>query len=125
MGNLQGRGHEGGQEHGEQGDQGEPLEEIVSRLKARPKAPTQYAVFFLNDDYTTMEFVIEMLQRFFRKTLLEAEEIMLRVHNQGRSLVGVYLHEIAETKVHQVHEVAAVRGFPMKCVMEPHKPSTA
>ncbi|MGK5087465.1 ATP-dependent Clp protease adapter ClpS [Bdellovibrionota bacterium FG-2] len=94
-------------------------QQAEEQVQVRPKAPPQYSVFFLNDDYTSMEFVVEMLERFFRKTTQEAQEIMLRVHQQGRALVGVYLHEIAETKIHQVHEVAKVRGFPLRCVMEP------
>jgi ATP-dependent Clp protease adaptor protein ClpS len=83
--------------------------------------PPKYAVVLLNDDYTTMEFVIEVLQRFFKKTGEEAMQIMLRVHQEGRGVAGVYSHDIAETKVFQVHQLAKSRGYPLHCVIEPLK----
>lgn len=83
--------------------------------------PPKYAVVLLNDDYTTMEFVIEVLQRFFKKTGEEAMQIMLRVHQEGRGVAGVFSHDIAETKVFQVHQLAKSRGYPLHCVIEPLK----
>jgi ATP-dependent Clp protease adaptor protein ClpS len=104
---------------------GKPREETESDVvleedsEEKLKHPQQYAVILLNDDYTTMEFVIEVLMRFFRKTHEEALQIMLHVHQKGRGVAGIYSHEIAETKVFQVHELAKSRGFPMRCTMEP------
>ncbi|MFL5812091.1 MAG: ATP-dependent Clp protease adapter ClpS [Bdellovibrionia bacterium] len=83
--------------------------------------PPKFAVVLLNDDYTTMEFVVEVLQRFFKKTGEEAMQIMLRVHQEGRGVAGVYSHDIAETKVFQVLQLAKSRGYPLHCVIEPLK----
>lgn len=83
------------------------------------KEPPRFAVILLNDDYSTMEFVVEVLQRYFKKTEEEAVQIMLQVHQQGRGVAGVYHHEIAETKVMQVHEYARLKGFPLACTLEP------
>jgi ATP-dependent Clp protease adaptor protein ClpS len=80
--------------------------------------PRKYKVIMLNDDYTTMDFVVEVLKRFFAKTGEEAVQIMLQVHELGRGVCGVYSREIAETKVAQVHEFARNAGFPLKCSME-------
>lgn len=78
----------------------------------------KYAVLLHNDDYTTMEFVIEVLSTFFGKSEDEAMAIMLQVHHQGRGVCGAYPFEIAETKVVQVSECARSRGYPLKCTME-------
>lgn len=80
--------------------------------------PRQYNVFLLNDDYTSMDFVVEILMKFFRKNVQEAHTIMLEVHQKGRGLCGVYPYEVAETKVHQVSSLARENGFPLKAVME-------
>jgi ATP-dependent Clp protease adaptor protein ClpS len=90
-------------------------------LEGRPrlKEPPQYAVLLHNDDYTTMEFVVEVLQKFFRKTGEQAMQIMLQVHQQGSGVAGVYHLEIAETKVSQVHDYAQSHGYPLKCSLEP------
>ncbi len=81
--------------------------------------PRKYKVILLNDDYTTMDFVVEVLKRFFSKTGEEAVAVMLQVHEEGKGVCGVYSHEIAETKVAQVHEFARTGGYPLKCTMEP------
>lgn len=81
--------------------------------------PRKYKVILLNDDYTTMDFVVEVLKRFFNKAGEEAVVIMLQVHEEGRGVCGVYSLEIAETKVAQVHEFARTGGYPLKCTMEP------
>jgi ATP-dependent Clp protease adaptor protein ClpS len=75
-------------------------------------------VFLLNDDYTTMDFVIRILEEVFHKPLVEATQIMLHVHKNGRGLAGVYTKEIAETKVDTVHTLARKEDFPLKCGME-------
>lgn len=80
--------------------------------------PKKYNVFLLNDDYSTMEFVIDVLVKIFRKTVSEAEAIMLNVHNNGKGLCGVYSFEIATTKVAQVKTMAREKGFPLKATME-------
>jgi ATP-dependent Clp protease adaptor protein ClpS len=80
--------------------------------------PRKYKVFLLNDDYSTMEFVIEVLVKVFRKSTDEASTIMLNIHTNGRELCGVYSHEIAATKVAQVKTMARSQGFPLKAVME-------
>ncbi|MBL3520116.1 ATP-dependent Clp protease adapter ClpS [Aliarcobacter lanthieri] len=80
--------------------------------------PKKYNVFLLNDDYSTMDFVIDVLIKVFRKNLNEAEAIMLSVHNNGKGLCGVYTYEIASTKVAQVKTMARDKGFPLKAVME-------
>jgi len=76
--------------------------------------PKKYKVLLLNDDYSTMDFVIEVLMNVFRKTISESEKIMLDVHNNGSAVCGVYTHEIAHTKVSQVKTMARASGFPLK-----------
>ena len=80
--------------------------------------PKKYKVFLLNDDFSTMDFVIEVLIKVFRKSADEASTIMLNIHNKGREICGSYSHEIAYTKVAQVKSMAREKGFPLKAVME-------
>jgi len=80
--------------------------------------PKKYKVFLLNDDYSTMDFVIDILVNVFRKSMDEASSIMLNIHNNGRELCGVYTYEIASTKIAQVKALARERGFPLKAIME-------
>jgi len=80
--------------------------------------PPLYRVLLLNDDYTTMEFVVEVLKYVFHKTIEQATQIMLNVHQNGVGVCGVYPYEIAETKVNTVDALARERGFPLKCTME-------
>ena len=82
------------------------------------KHPKRYKVFILNDDYTSMEFVVDILMTIFHKSYEQAENIMLEVHKKDRGLCGVYTHEIAETKVMQVIKKAQDSGFPLKATME-------
>lgn len=82
------------------------------------KEPRKYKVLLHNDDYTTMDFVVEILVGVFRKTETQATSIMLAVHNQGYGVCGVYTAEVAETKVDMVHRFAKSAGFPLKCSME-------
>ena len=82
------------------------------------REPRRYRVLLHNDDYTTMEFVIEILVIIFRKTSDEAMAIMLAVHERGLGSCGVYTEEVAETKVAQVHDRARKAGFPLRCSME-------
>lgn len=80
--------------------------------------PKKYKVFLLNDDYTSMDFVVDILMSIFHKSYEESEKIMLSIHKQGQGLCGVYSHEIAETKVMQVSKKAKDNGFPLKAIME-------
>lgn len=80
--------------------------------------PKQYNVFLLNDDYTSMDFVVEILMKIFRKNAQDAHAIMIAVHQSGRGLCGAYPYEVAETKVHQVSTLARENGFPLKATME-------
>lgn len=80
--------------------------------------PKQYHVYLLNDDYTSMDFVIDILIRIFHKSHVDAQHIMIQVHEKQRGLCGTYSYEIAETKVHQVSTLARENGFPLKAVME-------
>jgi ATP-dependent Clp protease adaptor protein ClpS len=82
------------------------------------REPSMFRVLLLNDDYTTMEFVVEILVKVFRKHYDEAARIMLHVHNEGSGLCGIYTFEVAESKIHTVHNLARENGFPLKCTME-------
>jgi len=93
-------------------------ENVAEKEKQETDEPSLYRVILLNDDYTTMEFVIHVLETVFHKPLPEATRIMLNVHKKGAGLCGVYTLEIAETKVAEVHAMAAENQFPLKCTME-------
>jgi ATP-dependent Clp protease adaptor protein ClpS len=80
--------------------------------------PPLFKVLLLNDDYTTMEFVVEVLMKVFRKSVTDATVIMLNVHREGVGVCGVFPYEIAETKMDTVHAMAKEKGFPLKCIME-------
>ena len=82
------------------------------------KEPELYKVVMLNDNYTTMEFVVGILIDIFGKTEAEARKIMLKVHKQGRGVAGIYVYDIALSKVEQVERKAKSKGFPLKCVVE-------
>lgn len=82
------------------------------------KLPRRYKVLLHNDDYTTMEFVVHVLQKFFHKTLDQSQEIMLKVHNDGVATCGIYTYEIAETKVNKVTRYARDNQYPLKVTME-------
>ncbi|MCG6552670.1 MAG: ATP-dependent Clp protease adapter ClpS [Candidatus Magnetominusculus sp. LBB02] len=82
------------------------------------KLPPLFKVYLLNDDYTTMDFVVTVLETVFHKTSAEATQIMLHVHKQGSGLCGVYTRDIAETKVVQVRQLAEKNDFPLMCMME-------
>jgi len=82
------------------------------------KEPPLYKVLLLNDDYTTMEFVVEILMVVFHKSPEESTRIMLKVHKEGVGVAGIYTRDIAETKVDTVHALAGEKGYPLKCTME-------
>jgi ATP-dependent Clp protease adaptor protein ClpS len=91
---------------------------VVIETKPRTKRPPLYKVLLLNDDYTPMEFVVHVLERFFGMSHAQAFEIMLTVHKKGVAVVGVFSHEIAETKVAQVMDFARRHQHPLQCTME-------
>ncbi|MDR2494206.1 MAG: ATP-dependent Clp protease adapter ClpS [Spirochaetaceae bacterium] len=93
--------------------------QIATRKKEKIKEPEEYRVILLNDHFTTMEFVVEILMLIFHRTHEEAERIMLEVHRNGRGVAGQYPHDIAQTKVKQVHDTARQHEFPLKCIIEP------
>ncbi len=87
-------------------------------LEDELKEPRKYRVLLHNDDYTSMEFVIAVLMQVFRKTEEESTEIMLKVHNEGVGVCGVYTAEVAETRVEMVKQLAKQAGYPLKCTIE-------
>ena len=91
---------------------------VLDKPESRTKKPKLYRVLLLNDDYTTMEFVIHVLEEVFDKRPAEAYRIMMEVHLKGRGTCGAYTHEVAETKVTTVHEMARSEGFPLRADME-------
>jgi ATP-dependent Clp protease adaptor protein ClpS len=92
---------------------------VVQETTPQLKRPPLYKVILLNDDYTPMEFVVVVLERFFYKSREEATRIMLHVHQRGIGVCGVYTREVAETKVRQVMAFAAQNQHPLQCTLEP------
>ena len=99
------------------GDEG-PTTGVVVKSKPKTKKPSMYKVILLNDDYTPMEFVVMVLERFFNKSHEEATRIMLHVHQKGVGVCGVYTYEVAETKVTQVMDMAHQQQHPLQCTLE-------
>jgi ATP-dependent Clp protease adaptor protein ClpS len=93
-------------------------ETVLAPERAKTKPPRMYKVILYNDDYTTMEFVIEVLERFFAMNRERAFQIMLKVHNEGSAPCGVYSRDVAETKVAQVLSFATQHGHPLRCGTE-------
>jgi len=91
---------------------------IITKTRPRTARPPLYKVLLLNDDYTPMEFVVHVLERFFGLTHAQSFEIMLTVHKKGVAVVGVFSHEVAETKVTQVMDFAHRHQHPLQCTME-------
>jgi ATP-dependent Clp protease adaptor protein ClpS len=92
--------------------------ELREKKRHKTKEPEEYRVILLNDDYTPMEFVVEVLMIVFHKKQEDAVRIMLDVHQKGKGIVGVYPYDIAQTKANQVHALARQNEFPLKCVVE-------
>ncbi len=97
---------------------GAPGTAVITKTKPQTKRPSLYRVLLLNDDYTPMEFVVHVLERFFNKDHEAATRIMLHVHHHGIGECGVYTYEVAETKVTQVMDFARKHQHPLQCVME-------
>jgi len=105
-----------------QADNGEPGQEhglVVHESKPALQKPPLYKVLLLNDDYTPMEFVVIVLEQFFRKNREEATRIMLNVHQRGSGVCGIFTREVAETKVDQVMDFAGQNQHPLQCTLEP------
>lgn len=91
---------------------------VATRTRTRTKKPSPYKVLMLNDDYTPMEFVVLVLQRFFKMDMEEATRVMLHVHQRGVGICGVFSYEVAETKVSQVMDFARENQHPLQCTLE-------
>lgn len=91
---------------------------VAEKKAARTKAPRMYQVVMLNDDFTPMEFVVMVLQRFFNMDIERATQVMLHVHQQGVGVCGVFSYEVAETKVNQVMDAARQNQHPLQCTLE-------
>ncbi|MGD0150068.1 MAG: ATP-dependent Clp protease adapter ClpS [Xanthobacteraceae bacterium] len=100
------------------GDQGGPGTAVITKTKPQTKRPNLYRVLLLNDDYTPMEFVVHVLERFFNKDHEAAHLIMMHVHQHGIGECGVFTYEVAETKVTQVMDFARKHQHPLQCIME-------
>ena len=100
------------------GEAGGPGSAVITRTKPQTKKPSLYRVLILNDDYTPMEFVVHVLERFFNKDREAATRIMLHVHHHGIGECGIFTYEVAETKVTQVMDFARKHQHPLQCVME-------
>jgi ATP-dependent Clp protease adaptor protein ClpS len=113
-------GDEPGHDSGDGDNSGQTERETGILLKTRPKTkkPSLYKVLLLNDDYTPMEFVVHVVERFFNKNRQEATDVMLHVHRRGVGVCGVFTFEVAETKVAQVMDFARANEQPLQCTME-------
>jgi len=95
-----------------------PGTSVITKVKRKTKRPNLYRVLILNDDYTPMDFVVRVLEKFFNKDVEAATKIMLNIHHHGIGECGVFTYEIAETKVTQVMDFARRHQHPLQCVME-------
>ena len=96
-----------------------PPDLVVEKQASKTAPPPMYRVILLNDDYTPMEFVVHILEKFFGKSSEDAFRVMLQVHHEGKGVCGVYPHDIASSRVAQVAQYARARQHPLQCVLEP------
>ncbi|MEX6725732.1 ATP-dependent Clp protease adapter ClpS [Parapedomonas caeni] len=108
-------GPDGDHDHGDGGGSGTG---VVTQTRTRTRKPSMYKVLMLNDDYTPMEFVVHVLQRFFRMTVEDATRVMMHVHQRGVGVCGIFTYEVAETKVNQVVDFARKHQHPLQCTLE-------
>lgn len=106
----------GDERHNDDGDA--PHTGVATRTRTRTKKPSLYKVLMLNDDYTPMEFVVMVLQQFFRMDMEQATQVMLHVHQRGVGVCGIFSLEVAETKVTQVMDCARAHQHPLQCALE-------
>ena len=102
----------------QEGGAGGPRVGLATRTRPKTKQPAPYKVLLMNDDYTPMEFVVMVLQRFFRMDIEQATRVMLHVHQQGVAVCGVFPYDVAETKVTQVMDCARANQHPLQCTLE-------
>ena len=107
-----------GDDNKRRNDPGTPGTAVITKTKPQTKRPSLYRVLLLNDDYTPMEFVVHVLERFFNKDQEAAHQIMMHVHQHGIGECGIYTYEVAETKVTQVMDFSRKHQHPLQCVME-------
>ena len=100
------------------GNAGNSGTELKQREEQQSKEPDMFRVVLLNDDYTTMDFVVYVIQKVFHKPAAEATKIMMDVHKKGKGIVGVYPYDIARTKVGQVKKLARESEYPLECIIE-------
>ncbi len=93
-------------------------EKIKASNEIKNEEPPQYKVIMLNDDITTMDFVVEVLQTVFQKSYNEAVDLMLTIHKTGSAIVGIYSFDIALSKIKKTHQIARAKGFPLQCIYE-------
>src|SRR5712692_3505783 len=110
--------HLGDDDNAKRRGPGTPGTAVITKTKPQTKRPSLYRVLLLNDDYTPMEFVVHVLERFFGKDHESAQRIMMHVHQHGIGECGVFTYEVAETKVTQVMDFARKHQHPLQCVME-------
>lgn len=110
-----GGGADGGADGGSDGGTGTG---VVTKTRVETRKPSLYKVLMLNDDYTPMEFVVHVLQRFFRMGIEDATRVMLHVHQRGVGVCGIFTYEVAETKVTQVMDFAKQHQHPLQCTLE-------
>jgi ATP-dependent Clp protease adaptor protein ClpS len=103
----------------EHGTGNENEDDLAVAERPKTKQPRKYHVVFHNDDYTTMEFVIHVLEKFFHMTETEATQVMLHVHHKGYGIVGIFTRDVAESKAAQVMDYAKEHGHPLRCTAEP------
>ncbi|MFZ4761912.1 MAG: ATP-dependent Clp protease adapter ClpS [Alphaproteobacteria bacterium] len=98
----------------------DPYDDVGLGIKTRTRTrkPSMYRVLMLNDDYTPMDFVVYVLEKFFHKNREEATDIMLNIHQHGIGICGIFTYEVAETKVNQVMDMARKNQHPLQCTME-------
>lgn len=102
----------------EGGDGNDSVTGVATRTRTQTRKPSLYRVLLLNDDYTPMEFVVHVLQRFFRMSMEDATRVMLHVHQRGVGVCGIFTYEVAETKVTQVMDFAKQHQHPLQCTLE-------
>jgi len=89
-----------------------------TQLKLKKKKPNFYKIIMLNDDFTTMEFVVSVLQNYFNMDYHRASQTMLIIHNEGNAVCGIYPKDVAESKVIEVTKIASVKGYPLRCILK-------
>lgn len=105
-------------EHENEMDEGNAGTRTLTRPDAETKVPSLYKVVILNDDFTPQDYVVHVLQKFFKKGVEEAMQLMIQVHKRGMGIAGIFTHEIAETKAFQVNEYSRQNQHPLRCIVE-------